>query len=65
MGEWKINDSYENVENIRQLRSRYFPVLMYEEYALLIITAAALLDEIFGTFPLTDGICLLWRLYGF
>jgi hypothetical protein len=36
-----------NVEKSRQRRSRHFAVLTYYEYAPLVKTAAALLDELF------------------
>ncbi len=40
-----------NVEKSRQRRSRPFAVLTYKAYAPRVKRAAALLDELFGTFP--------------
>jgi len=52
-----------NVEKRRQRRSRPFAVLTYYEYAPRVKMAAALLDELFRTFPSTDDAWLIWSFY--
>ncbi len=58
------NSEQGNVEKSRQRRSRHFAVLTYKVYAPRVKTAAALLDELFLTFPPLDNVGLIWSFYG-